>query len=229
LYFILRYTYTMKLFCVLLSLSAIFLTSISFTYQTGPTPKKVYRDTFYKFKNKATRPATHPVMSKPVAAARPASAPRIAEVAEEDRQITINAAITHYTVRKSQQKLYVYFGDTFKVFRISLGTSPVGSKTRQGDNKTPEGTYRISFKNPKSRGYKSLRISYPNDNDRKNAQKLGVNPGGDICIHGLWWKTQNPKTHWKDNWTQGCIAVNNEQIDEIFQYAQVDTEITILP
>ncbi len=212
----------MKLICVLLSLSAISLISISFTYQ-GPKPKKVYKDTIYEFKTKpVNKTAARP-------AVKPAATPRVAEVAEEDRNITIYATITRYKVKKSAQKLYVYFGDTFKVFRISLGSNPVGPKTKQGDNKTPEGTYKISFKNPKSRGYKSLKISYPNDADRKNAQRLGVSPGGDICIHGLWWNNQNPGTHWKDNWTQGCIAVNNDQIEEIYKYSVVDTEITILP
>jgi murein L,D-transpeptidase YafK len=214
----------MKVISVVLSLSAIFLTTLSFTSQTDP-PKKKYKDTIYQFTVKPKGVVSKPAVpaNKPVVAARPA------EVAEEDRDITITSVITKYRVKKSAQKLYVYFGDTFKVFRISLGTNPVGHKTRKGDNKTPEGTYRITFKNPKSRGYKSLKLSYPNESDRRNAQRLGVSPGGDICIHGLWWGNQNPKTHWKDNWTQGCIAVNNEQIDEIYRWSAVDTEITILP
>jgi murein L,D-transpeptidase YafK len=215
----------MKLFCVVtLSLSAIFLTSISFTSPSGP-PKKVYKDTIYRFPGKT--PPTAKTESKP--GIRPIATPGKSEIAEEDRNIRITSTITSFRVKKSAQKLYAYFGDTFKVFKISLGTNPVGTKTRQGDNKTPEGTYRITFKNPKSRGYKSMKISYPNDNDRRNAQRLGVSPGGDICIHGLWWKTQNPKTHWRDNWTQGCIAVNNEEIDEIYAHSALDTEITIMP
>jgi murein L,D-transpeptidase YafK len=125
--------------------------------------------------------------------------------------------------------MYVYFADTFKVFKISLGANPYGHKTRKGDNKTPEGRYKITFKNPKSRGYKSLKISYPNDADRANANRLGVDPGGDIFIHGLWWTQQDPKQHWKDNWTRGCIAVNNSEIDEIYKYTDVNTEIVITP
>ncbi len=221
---------TMKLFCVL-PLSAIFFTSISFTHQ-GPKPKKVYKDTFYQFKTKPVRiagtTASKPSV-KPAELPKPSPKPKYSEVAEEDRDIAITSTITSYKIKKSAQKLYVYFGDTFKVFRISLGANPKGTKTRQGDNRTPEGTYRITFKNPKSRGYKSLKISYPNENDRKNAQRLGVDPGGDIFIHGLWWDNQDPKNHWKDNWTRGCIAVNNEQIEEIYKYSAVDTEITILP
>lgn len=176
----------------------------------GPKPKKIYVDTIYRF------------TTKPVKSAK-------AETAEEDRKISITSRIIRITVKKSSQKLYAYFKDTFKVYRISLGANPKGHKVMQGDNKTPEGTYRIAYKNPNSRGYKSLKISYPNESDRKKAQKLGVNPGGEIFIHGLWWKTQDPKTHWKDNWTRGCIAVNNQQIEELYQYTDVDTEITILP
>lgn len=220
----------MKFACVLLSLSAIALSVLSFTYRKGDPPngghKRVYKDTIYAWKIKpSSKPA---VVVKPVVAAKPVVA-RKPEIAEEDRIIRISSTITRFTVRKSLQKLYVYFADTFKVFRISLGASPVGPKTKQGDNKTPEGTYKICLKNPNSRGYKSLKISYPNESDRKHAQQMGQDPGGDIFIHGLWWSTQNPKTHWKDNWTRGCIAVNNEEIEEIFQHTSVNTEITIMP
>lgn len=225
-----RYLYVMKFVCVPLALSAIALSILSFTYRSYNLPyggpKKVYKDTIYAWKIKpAVKPA---VATKPVVAAKPVVA-RKPEVAEEDRTIRITSTITRFMVKKSLQKLYVYFGDTFKVFRISLGASPVGPKTRQGDNKTPEGTYTICMKNPKSRGYKSLKISYPNETDRKHARQMGQDPGGDIFIHGLWWNTQNPKTHWKDNWTRGCIAVNNEEIDEIFQHTDVSTQITIQP
>lgn len=225
-----RYKYVMKFACVLLSLSAIALSILSFTYRTDNPPrgKKVYKDTIYAWKIKpSARPA---VAVKPVVvvAAKPVVA-RKPEVAEEDRNIRITSTITKFLVRKSLQKLYAYFGDTVKVFRISLGASPVGAKTRQGDNKTPEGTYTICLKNPNSRGYKSLKISYPNDTDRKHARQMGQDPGGDIFIHGLWWNTQNPKTHWQDNWTRGCIAVNNAEIDEIFQHTDVNTMITIMP
>jgi murein L,D-transpeptidase YafK len=176
----------------------------------GPKPKKIYKDTIYRWKVKTLRPIK-------------------SDLAEEDRFIRISSTIIKIKVRKSVQKLYAYFGDTFKVFRIAIGTDPNGPKVKQGDNKTPEGTYKIVCKNPNSRGYKSLKISYPNENDLKNAKKLGVNPGGDIYIHGLWWDNQDPKTHWKDNWTRGCVALNNQEIDELYQYTDINTEITILP
>ncbi len=211
---------TLKIFSILTFIS--FLFASNYFKGEGPKPKKIYKDTIYRWKTKPTKP------NNPAHPAHPAQPAKV-EVAEENRSIRITSPVTHIRVRKSMHKLYAYFADTFKVFRISLGASPVGHKVRQGDNRTPEGTYKISFKNPNSRGYKSLKISYPNDNDRANASKLGVSPGGDICIHGLWWPTQDPKNHWKDNWTQGCMAINNAEIDELYAHTEVDTEVTILP
>ncbi len=215
----------MKWLCLILCMTALCMLSVSFTRAVSPTPKKVYKDTIYRWK---TKPQSTSKTAVPVAKA-PVKQPTIQKAKEENYNIRITSTITRYKVKKSEQKLYAYFGDTCKVFRISLGANPIGHKVKQGDNKTPEGTYKISFKNPKSRGYKSLKISYPNQTDRNNAQRLGVNPGGDIFIHGLWWNTQDPVNHWKDNWTRGCIALNNQQIEELYQYTEVDTEITILP
>ncbi len=175
--------------------------------------KKVYVDTIYRFKPKS---------GKPIASSKK-------EVAEEDRIINITSDITSIKVKKNLNKMYVYFADTFKVFKISLGANPVGHKVKQGDNKTPEGKYFISLKNPNSRGYRSLKISYPNESDKMNAKKLNVNPGGDIFIHGLWYDTQDPKNHWKDNWTRGCIAVNNKEIEEIFNHCNTNIPIHIYP
>lgn len=199
---------TVKIFIVLI-LGTFILTSNCFKSK-GPTPKKKYVDTIYRWSSKPVKPLK-------------------TEVAEEHRHIKITSTILKIKVKKSAQKLYAYFNDTFKVFRIAIGANPVGPKVKKGDNRTPEGTYKIVYKNPNSRGYKSLKISYPNETDLKNARKLGVNPGGDIFIHGLWWDNQDPKNHWKDNWTQGCVALNNSEIDELYQYTNVDTEVVILP
>lgn len=215
----------MKLFKIILSLALFGILTYSFTSSNGPKPK-VYRDTVYRFPPKAK------INNSSVSAAKPKAVEPIKkkiEVAEEDRIISITSTINRFKVKKSAQKLYAYFADTFKVFRISLGASPVGHKVKEGDNKTPEGTYFISYKNPNSRGYKSLKISYPNEQDRQNAKALNVSPGGDIFIHGLWWAEQDPKNHWKDNWTRGCIALNNQEVEEIFNHTECNTEITILP
>lgn len=183
---------------------------MAFTVCTNGTKPKNYKDTIYRFPPKKTVPTA-------------------VNVPEELRKISINDTIKSFKVKKAERKLYAFFGDTFKVFKISLGTNPVGPKIQQGDHKTPEGTYYITFKNPKSRGYKSLKLSYPNTADKQRAASLKVPPGGDICIHGLWWVSQDPKTHWQDDWTEGCMAVNNQEIDEIYAHAYLKTPITILP
>lgn len=215
----------MKLFKIILSLALFGILTYSFKSVNGPKPK-VYRDTVYRFPPKAKTANSSANAAKPKL---PEIAKKKIEVAEEDRIISITSTITRFRVKKSAQKLYAYFADTFKVFRISLGANPIGHKIKEGDNKTPEGTYYISYKNPNSRGYKSLKISYPNEQDKQNAKALNVNPGGDIFIHGLWWAEQDPKNHWKDNWTRGCIALNNQEIEEIFNHTENNTEITILP
>jgi len=97
-----------------------------------------------------------------------------------------------------------------------LGGNPNGPKERQGDNKTPEGTYVINSRNRDSRYHLSLRISYPNEKDKKRAKELGVSPGGDIMIHGI----KNGFSwagglHTEVDWTKGCIAVTDEEIEEI--------------
>ncbi len=145
------------------------------------------------------------------------------------RVLKVDATVKKIVVKKSEKILLVYFGDTFKSYKIALGLNPIGHKEKQGDNRTPEGSYKIVVKNPNSRGYKSFKISYPNEKDKLNAMKNGWDPGGDICIHGLWWSEQNPLTHWESNWTRGCMALNNQQMDELFPYTKVGTEVQILP
>lgn len=121
-------------------------------------------------------------------------------------------------------------GKIIKVYKIALGKSPIGKKTIQGDGKTPEGRYFIIDRNPNSSFYKSLRISYPNDRDIENAKKIGLNPGGDIVIHGLSKKVEYlGKYHIIEDWTEGCIAVTNEEMDEIWRMVPDGTPIEILP
>jgi murein L,D-transpeptidase YafK len=111
-----------------------------------------------------------------------------------------------------------------------LGTQPVGAKQRQGDGKTPEGKYVINWKNPKSQFHLSLRISYPNAADRARAKKLGVHSGGDIFVHGVgktfgWLGARHRLT----DWTLGCIAVTNEEIEEIYALVRIGTAVEIRP
>jgi murein L,D-transpeptidase YafK len=121
-------------------------------------------------------------------------------------------------------------GKPLKTYRISLGPEPVGHKERKGDFRTPEGLYFIDRRNPKSIYYRSLHISYPSKKDRRRAKRLGVNPGGDITIHGLpnGWAWVG-RWHRFLDWTRGCIAVTNEEMDEIWRAVPDLTPIEILP
>ena len=117
-----------------------------------------------------------------------------------------------------------------KEYKIALGANPIGPKTRQGDKKTPEGSYTISGRNAASLYHRSLRISYPNKQDSAQARKHGVSPGSDIMIHGL----PNGQgaigaAHAQRDWTWGCIAVTDEEIEEIWNMVPDGTRIDILP
>ena len=121
-------------------------------------------------------------------------------------------------------------GKALKVYAIVLGGNPEGAKTRQGDQKTPEGVYTIDSRNRGSRYYKALHISYPNAADRARAKAGGYPPGGDIMIHGI----KNGfgwigRLHRLLDWTQGCIAVSNREIDEIWEAVPNGTPIEIRP
>ena len=119
-------------------------------------------------------------------------------------------------------------GEVIREYNISLGKNPVGHKIRQGDNRTPEGLYIISGRNPKSAYHLALRISYPDPIDVINARAMGVKPGGNIMIHGLPNGVKNKYLMEKD-WTNGCIAVSNEEIEEIWNLVPDGTPIEILP
>lgn len=121
-------------------------------------------------------------------------------------------------------------GKVMKTYRIALGGNPVGAKTQQGDHKTPEGLYVLDSRNAHSRFYKSIHISYPNAQDRAGARKRGVSPGGGVFVHGL------PDgygflgaSHRLKDWTDGCIAVTNQEIDEIWNALADGTPIEIRP
>lgn len=134
-------------------------------------------------------------------------------------------------VNKARREMLLYRGaKAIRTYRVALGRTPEGAKLREGDGKTPEGDYIVSGRNPKSKFHLSLRISYPSRADRERAEKAGVTPGGDIMIHGL------PKgqeglgsSHRENDWTEGCIAVTNEEIEEIWRIVKDGTPIRINP
>jgi len=121
-------------------------------------------------------------------------------------------------------------GKIIKSYKIALGRQPVGRKSCQGDMKTPEGMYVLDRRNERSRFYKSLHISYPNLADVAASRKRGVNTGGDIMIHGLPQGFEDlGDIHTARNWTKGCIAVTNAEIDEILSLVPNGTPIEISP
>jgi murein L,D-transpeptidase YafK len=134
-------------------------------------------------------------------------------------------------VEKSQHRLSLYRrGILLRSYLVALGQQPVGDKERIGDNRTPEGLFHIEARNPASRYHRSLRISYPDAAHRARARTLGVAPGGDIMIHGLpdaqaWVGA----SHRDFDWTEGCIAVTNQEIEEIWSAVPVGTPIQIKP
>ena len=134
-------------------------------------------------------------------------------------------------VYKSKRQLQLLrAGLVLRTYRIALGDNPVGHKRQEGDEKTPEGAYVLDWRNPNSRYYKSIHISYPNAQDWQQAQRHGVSPGGDIMIHGMNNQTAwlGSIQHWWD-WTNGCIAVSNAEMDEIWKMVKNGTPIQINP
>jgi murein L,D-transpeptidase YafK len=132
---------------------------------------------------------------------------------------------------KSERRLLLLRGEeTLKAYTVVLGREPRGRKMREGDGRTPEGSYHLDWRNPKSRFHLSLHVSYPNESDRARAAAAGVPPGGDIMIHGL----RNGlgwigKLHRFVDWTDGCIAVTSHEIEEIWRAVDDGTPIEIRP
>ena len=153
---------------------------------------------------------------------------------------TAFAKIVKVEVRKAARTLDLidHKNEVVKTFDIMLGKSPVGSKLQRGDNKTPEGKYKIDWRNPKSSYYLSLHISYPNKTDSRNSAELGLDPGDNIFIHGLPNKVSAlsgverriaESFLLNTDWTNGCIAVSNADMKVIWDLTPNGAELEILP
>jgi murein L,D-transpeptidase YafK len=134
-------------------------------------------------------------------------------------------------VLKSERTLQLLaHGKVIRSYKVALGGTPKGAKEQQGDHKTPEGHYLLDRRNPQSKYYKSIHLSYPNEHDSRRAQKNRVSPGGDIMIHGL---PNGPgyigAAHRAIDWTDGCIAVTDSEMDEIWKLVPDGTPIEIRP
>lgn len=134
-------------------------------------------------------------------------------------------------VLKKEHKMELFSGETvIETYTVALGRGGLSPKQREGDHLTPEGLYQIDHRNKNSRFYRALHVSYPNEADRERARKLGVNPGGDIMIHGItnglgWLGSM----HRMMDWTNGCIAVTDAEMDEIWLLVPDGTPVEIRP
>jgi murein L,D-transpeptidase YafK len=134
-------------------------------------------------------------------------------------------------VEKEKRRMTLYrAGRVIRRYQVSLGKGGLDPKMREGDMLTPEGLYHIDTRNPESAYHLSLRISYPGPEDLRRAQRLGVSPGGDIMIHGLASEADMYMAHKRTgDWTEGCIAVSNAEIEEIWHLVPDGTPIAIRP
>ena len=158
-----------------------------------------------------------------------AAALPVAARAAEAQDVTIKADLV--VVEKAERAIYLMRdGEVLREYRVALGRNPVGPKIREGDSRTPEGVYRLDWRNPQSRYYRSIHISYPNESDRRRAAERGVPPGGDIMIHGQPpGSPASPAAQIPWDWTDGCIAVTNGEMDEIWALVDDGTKIEIRP
>jgi murein L,D-transpeptidase YafK len=139
------------------------------------------------------------------------------------------AGIDLVKVDKSENKMYlIEGGNIIKEYHVAFGANPKGHKRQEGDEKTPEGEYTLDYIKENSSFYRAMHISYPNKKDKANAEKLGVSPGGFIMIHGqrnwLGWLAPISQLF---NWTNGCIAITNSEMDEFLELVKVGTIIQI--
>jgi murein L,D-transpeptidase YafK len=148
-----------------------------------------------------------------------------------DDKLPADARADRVIVMKKDRTLTLMNRDkVLKVYKVALGGDPVGPKRMEGDHRTPEGTYILDRRNSKSKYYRSIHISYPSVEDRERAHNLGVSPGGDVMVHGLpngfgWLGA----SHRAQDWTDGCIAVTDQEMDEIWNAVPDGTPIEIKP
>jgi murein L,D-transpeptidase YafK len=134
-------------------------------------------------------------------------------------------------VRKSERRLYLMrHGEVLRSYRVALGLIPDGPKERSGDFRTPEGRYQLTRRNSRSDYFLSIQVSYPNAQDLRRARRDHVNPGGSIMVHGLPNLQRHPPDYYAAaDWTDGCIAMSNSDMVELWLMVQDNTPIDILP
>jgi murein L,D-transpeptidase YafK len=140
-------------------------------------------------------------------------------------------AVDHLVVHKADRRMSLMRGEAIvRTYKIALGLNPVGTKERSGDFRTPEGTYRLVRRNPRSDYFLSMQVSYPNEADLKHARRNHWDTGGSIMIHGLPNQLKHDPSYYENvDWTDGCIAVSNADMLEIWLLTPDNAPIEILP
>jgi murein L,D-transpeptidase YafK len=141
------------------------------------------------------------------------------------------ATADRVVVRKAEHKLFLYSGDhLLGEYKVQLGLSPSGQKEREHDFRTPEGRYFLARRNPRSEFFLAIQVSYPNKEDELRARKNRWAPGGSIMIHGFPNQPKHPATYYASNdWTDGCIALSNSDMVEVWMRTQDNIPIDIYP
>lgn len=184
---------------------------------------------------RANTPTAPPLPAIPASSAGAGSAGIIPRTQPSQRVTLLPSPglpqVDHIVVKKAQRRLYLMEGDRIvRSYRIALGLEPTGRKERDGDFRTPEGWYRLARRNPRSDYFLSIQISYPNTRDLQRARVHHWQPGGSIMIHGLPNRLKNSPWYYRHNdWTDGCIAVSDADMVEIWLLTRDGMPIDILP
>lgn len=158
----------------------------------------------------------------------PVQTKKFGKAKDEPKQINVDYVL----VRKKERLLYLYSGnEAVRVYPIALGKQPLGHKQEEGDSRTPEGIYTLDWRNPNSRFFRSIHVSYPNINQLMAATEAGIDPGGEIMIHGQPsdWSERIKLTFKQQDWTEGCIALENQDMIEVWNLVSDGTPIKIEP
>jgi len=154
------------------------------------------------------------------------------EMNSKDKIDISKAPVDYVVVKKRERKLFLYAGpDLVKSYSIALGKEPKGQKQREGDSRTPEGIYTLDWRNPHSKFYRSIHVSYPSISQERTAKEAGIDPGGAIMIHGQPndWSERIKLTFAHKDWTEGCIALENQDMIEVWDLVKDGTPIEIKP
>ena len=232
-----RYSFVAAVTCMSLIVPGALRASVSDDVTARPVARSADRPTDNPSKARGTSrtPLGGPIMGP---LGRPSGTPTIAPkgapastLVSERRAPAAAFSADSLVVEKTQRRLTLWAGGLpIRTYDVALGGNPVGQKERAGDRRTPEGLYHIDARNPNSRFHLGLHVSYPNAQDVARARAQGLAPGGDIMLHGL--PNGQGKVgplHRAYDWTNGCVAVTDEEIEELFASVPVGTPIRFLP